>query len=136
MVVDFILIIMAALSDADASELSQLARDLGMDVLVEVHDQPELERGLALNLPLIGVNNRNLKTLDVDINTTVELAPTIPEDRLLVCESGLKGRETLEMMQGHGAKAFLIGESLMREANVAEATKAILPVKAAAPAAS
>lgn len=124
---DCILIIMAALSDEQAMELSQLARDLGMDVLVEVHDQPELERGLALNLPLIGVNNRNLKTLAVDIKTTADLAPMVPADRLLVCESGLKGRETLEIMQNHGARAFLIGESLMRETDVAAATRAILP---------
>ncbi|MEO0393717.1 MAG: indole-3-glycerol phosphate synthase TrpC [Pseudomonadota bacterium] len=124
---DCILIIMAALEDDDARDLSQLARDLGMDVLVEVHDQAELERGLALDLPLIGVNNRNLKTLAVDIQTTVKLASLIPDDRLLVCESGLKGRNTLIDMQAVGAKAFLIGESLMRETDVAAATKAILP---------
>lgn len=129
---DCILIIMAALSDQEASELSQLARDLGMDVLVEIHDREELERGLVLNLPLIGVNNRNLKTLEVDINTTVELAPAIPTDRLMVCESGLKGRETLETMQTHGAKAFLIGESLMREADVTAATRSIMPATATA----
>jgi indole-3-glycerol phosphate synthase len=123
---DCILIIMASVSDAQAAELEDAAFTFGMDVLIEVHDGAELDRALDLKSPLIGVNNRNLKTFEVTLDTTRELAPRIPEDRLLVCESGLFTREDLAAMAEVGARSFLIGESLMRQPDVMEATKAIL----------
>ena len=123
---DCILLIIAALEDAQASELEALAIDLGMDVLIEVHNAEELERALALTSPLIGVNNRNLKTMAVDIATTEQLSPMVPSDRHLVCESGLNSPRDLKRMAVAGAKRFLIGESLMRETDVEAATRTIL----------
>jgi indole-3-glycerol phosphate synthase len=123
---DAILIIMAALDDAQAAEIAAAARAYGMDALVEVHDRAELDRALRLDAPLIGINNRNLKTLAVDLATTEELAPFVPADRLLVAESGLYAPADLTRMVKVGARAFLIGESLMRQADVTEATEAIL----------
>jgi len=128
---DCILLIMAALEDAGAQDLAALARSLEMDVLVEVHDGPELERALQLDCQLIGINNRNLKTLEVTLETTRKLAPLVPRDRLLVAESGLKTREDLESLAGMGARAFLIGESLMRQEDVTAAARALLPKQAA-----
>ena len=129
---DAILLIMAALSDKQAAELEAAALAYGMDVLVEVHDAEELQRALALETLLLGINNRNLKTLDVDIATTEALAADVPADKIMVCESGLFVRSDLDRMAKVGAKCFLIGESLMRQDDVAAATRALLSPEMAA----
>lgn len=123
---DCILIIMAALSDAQAAEIEDAAISWGLDVLVEVHNREELDRALALKTPLLGVNNRNLKTLAVDIATTEELARHVPADRVLVAESGLYSPADLSRMAAVGARCFLVGESLMRQDDVTAATRALL----------
>ena len=123
---DCILIIMASVSDAQAAELEDAATRLGMDVLVEVHDQPELERAVLLKSGLIGINNRNLHSFEVTLETTRTLARLVPEDRLIVSESGLFTPGDLADVARFGARAFLIGEALMRQADVAAATRAIL----------
>ena len=123
---DCILIIMAALSDAQAKEIEDAAIAWGLDVLVEVHNREELDRALALKTPLLGVNNRNLKTLAVDIATTEELAAHVPADRMLVAESGLYSPADLSRMAAVGARCFLVGESLMRQEDVTAATRALL----------
>lgn len=111
---DCILLIAAALDDAELRQLSALAGELGMDVLVEVHDAPELERSLKLDLPLIGINNRNLRTFEVSLQTTLDLLPSIPSDRIVVTESGILGPEDVTLMRQHQVNAFLVGESFMR----------------------
>lgn len=124
---DCILLIMAALSDTDAQELEALALKLGMDVLVEVHDGKELERALSnLSSKLIGINNRNLKTLEVSLNTTKQLVPRIPAGYTVVCESGIFNSTDIRTIRGVGVHCFLIGESLMRAEDVAVATKKVL----------
>lgn len=123
---DCILLIMACLSDYQAKLLEQVAYDWGMDVLVETHDEEELTRALELRSPLIGVNNRNLKTLETRLETFEELGKRIPADRLAVAESGLKTRDDLVRMQASGAGAYLMGEVFMREQDVGQAVTNIL----------
>jgi indole-3-glycerol phosphate synthase len=123
---DCILIIMASVSDAQAAELEAAATEHGMDVLIEVHDLAELERAGALKSPLIGINNRNLHTFDITLQTTRDLARQVPEDRLIISESGLFTPADLADVAAYGARCFLIGESLMRQADVTAATRAIL----------
>jgi indole-3-glycerol phosphate synthase len=123
---DCVLLILAALDDAEAAELEAVAVELGMDVLVEVHDRAELHRALRLRTPLIGVNNRNLKTLRTDLAVTEELAGEVPADRLLVAESGIRTHADITRLAAAGARAFLVGESLLRQAEVTEATRALL----------
>ena len=123
---DCVLLIMAVLDDAQARELEDVAIGLGMDVLIEAHDAAELARGLRLRSPLMGINNRNLKTLQTDIETTIALAPMVPADRVIVGESGLKTHEDLRRMADHGVVRFLVGESLLRQPDLAAATRALL----------
>ncbi len=123
---DCILIIMASVSDAQAKELEDTAFEWGMDVLIEVHDAPELERAAALRSPLIGINNRNLHTFDITLQTTRDLAGLVPEDRMIISESGLFTPDDLADVARFGVRSFLIGESLMRQADVEAATRAIL----------
>jgi len=120
---DCILLIMAALDDVLAAELENAAMGYGMDVLIEVHDAPELERALRLKSPLIGVNNRNLKTMDVSLQTTLDLVPRYAADRLAVAESGLKTAEDLAACAQAGAQCFLIGETFMRQSDVEAAVR-------------
>ncbi|GAB2489833.1 indole-3-glycerol phosphate synthase TrpC [Arenimonas alkanexedens] len=111
---DCILLIVAALDDAALAELSHLAMELGMDVLVEVHDIDELERALQVGAPLVGVNNRSLRSFEVSLQTTLDLKQAVPGDRVLVTESGIATPEDVALMRGHGVHAFLVGEAFMR----------------------
>ena len=126
---DAILGIMAMLDDRAAAALIAAARAWGMDVLVEVHDLAELERALALGAGIIGINNRDLKTFATDLGVTLTLAPLIPKDKLVVAESGLAAPSDLQRLIGAGVTTFLIGESLMRQDDVAAATRALIGVK-------
>jgi indole-3-glycerol phosphate synthase len=126
---DCILLIMASLTDAQAAELETVATEYGLDVLVEVHDGDELDRALKLKSPLLGVNNRNLKTLTVDIATTEALAARVPQGKMLVAESGLYTKADLDRMAKVGARCFLVGESLMRQSDVEAATRLLLTGK-------
>jgi indole-3-glycerol phosphate synthase len=123
---DCILLIMACLSDADAAALEAEAMALGMDVLVEVHDEAELAQALRLRTRLLGINNRDLKTLKTDVATTERLARTVPQGHALVAESGLAMPADLARMARAGARRFLVGESLLRQPDVAAATRALL----------
>ncbi len=123
---DCILIIMATVSDAQAAELEAAAIQYGMDVLIEVHDRAELDRATQLKSRMIGINNRNLHSFEVTLDTTRQLARFVPEDRLIISESGLHTPEDLAELARYGARCFLIGESLMRQQDVTAATKAIL----------
>jgi indole-3-glycerol phosphate synthase len=127
---DCILLIMAALSDAAASELAAAAAELGLDVLAEIHDGAELDRALRLPVRLIGINNRNLKTLETDLRTAETLAPEVPADRIVVAESGIRRPEDLDRLAAAGARCFLVGETLMREPDVTAATRRLLGLPA------
>jgi indole-3-glycerol phosphate synthase len=123
---DCVLLIMAALDDATARELEAAATTIGLEILAEVHDAAELERALDLGVRLVGINNRNLKTLAVDLATTERLAALVPADRIVVAESGIRGPDDLERLAQAGVRAFLVGETLMRERDVTAATRRLL----------
>ena len=123
---DCILLIMAAIGDDEASDLLGLARALDLDVLVEVHDEAELQRALALPVSLVGINNRNLRTLRTDLATTMQLAPMVPPDRIVVAESGIATRADVLRLAAAGASCFLVGESLLRQPDAGAAASALL----------
>jgi indole-3-glycerol phosphate synthase len=123
---DCILLIMAALSDDQARAFEEKAQSLDLDVLVEVHDEAELERALGLRTNLIGLNNRNLRTLQTDLALTEQLAPLVPPGIFLVAESGIATRADVQRMEAAGVHGLLVGESLMRQADVTQATRALL----------
>lgn len=123
---DCVLLIMAALSDAQARALEEIARALDMDVLAEVHDRRDLDRALGLQTPLIGINNRDLRTMQTSLDTTLDLASYVPPDRFLITESGVRTHEDVQRLAAVGANALLVGESLLRQPDVAAATRALL----------
>ena len=128
---DCILIIMAEVDDALAADLAAAARDWGMDAIVEVHDAAELDRALTLNCRLIGINNRNLKTFETTLATTEQLAPRVPKDRIVIGESGIFTPADIARLKRVDVGTFLVGESLMRQADLTSATRALLAPEAA-----
>ena len=129
---DCILIILAQVDDATAAALAAAAKDWHMDAIAEVHDEAELERALALDCRLIGINNRNLKTFTVDLATTMRLAPRVPKDRIVVGESGILTTHDVARLAQANVRALLVGETLMRQQDVAAATRALLGTSPAA----
>ncbi|MEQ9260695.1 MAG: indole-3-glycerol phosphate synthase TrpC [Roseovarius sp.] len=130
---DCILIIMASVSDTEAAELEAAASKWGMDALLEVHNEAELERASRLKSKMIGINNRDLNTFETTLDTSRRLSRIVPPDRLIVCESALQSSGDLADMARYGARCFLIGETLMRQEDVAAATRAILNAPTAPP---
>lgn len=120
---DCILLIVAALSDMQMQDMVSVAMDMELDVLLEVHNREELERAMMLRTPLIGINNRNLHTFEVDINTTLDLLIDVYHDRIVVAESGIKTREDVKLLRKHGVNAFLVGEAFMQAPDPSEALK-------------
>ncbi len=120
---DCILLIVAALDDTALADLHAAARELGMDVLVEVHDRAELERALTLDLSLVGINNRDLRTFDTSLDTTLQMLDAIPDGCLLVTESGIHTRDDVALMRGNNVNAFLVGEAFMRQPDPGQALR-------------
>lgn len=126
---DAILLIVAALNDHELQQFCKLAKDLGLDVLVEVHDAAELARALLLDTPLVGINNRDLRTFEISLNTSLQLLDKIPADKLVITESGVHNRHDIELMRQHNVYGFLIGESLMQAPDPGEKLTALLEAK-------
>jgi len=120
---DCILLIVSCLKDSELKSLSQLASSLGMDTLVEVHDSDELHRALKLELPMLGINNRNLKNFEVSLQTTIDLLSDIDDDKLVITESGITSKTDVELMHNHNVFGFLIGEAFMRDSNPGQKLK-------------
>ena len=125
---DAILLIVAALDDSQMCDMEQAASELGMDVLVEIHDEAELERALRLQSGLVGINNRDLKTFHTDLATTMKIAPLVPDDRLIIAESGIADSADVARLVEADIRCFLVGETLMRRDDVEEATRNLLDI--------
>ena len=120
---DCILIIISALSDMQAQEMVGIATEIGLDVLIEVHDREELERGMMLRTPLIGINNRNLRTFETNLNTTLNLLTDVFQDRTIITESGINKKDHVKLMQKNNVNAFLVGEAFMKSKDPGEELK-------------